>query len=57
MYIKKVLDKNNTMSKIENIVVIIRDLINKKFTGEFEIKIIFNEGGIRRIQKTVKEDL
>ena len=51
------LDKNNTMSKIENIIVIIRDLINKKFTGEFEIKIIFNEGGIRRIQKTVKEDL
>jgi hypothetical protein len=52
-----VLDKNNTMSKIENIIVIIRDLINKKFTGEFEIKIVFSQGGIRRIQKTVKEDL
>jgi intracellular sulfur oxidation DsrE/DsrF family protein len=50
-----VLDKNNTMSKIENIIVIIRDLINKKFTGRIEI--IFHMGGIRGVQKTKTENI
>jgi len=50
-----VLDKNNAMSKIENIVVFIKELMNNKFTGRIEI--IFNQGGIRGVQKTKTENV
>ena len=55
LHIKKVLDKNNAMSKIENIVVFIKELMNNKFTGRIEI--IFNQGGIRGVQKTKTENV
>jgi intracellular sulfur oxidation DsrE/DsrF family protein len=55
LYIKKVVDKNNRMTKIESIIIFIKELMNKKFTGRIEI--IFNQGGIRGIQKTKTENI
>ena len=43
------------MSKIENIVVFIKELMNNKFTGRIEI--IFHMGGIRGVQKTKTENI
>jgi hypothetical protein len=49
------LTENNKVSKLTHIIIFLKDMISKKFTGRIEI--IFNQGGIRGIQKTKTENV
>lgn len=45
------------MNYIKKILSIINTLKLEQFTGELTLNLIFNEGGIRGVEKTIKDKL
>jgi hypothetical protein len=45
------------LTKFDKIISVLASLVKIRFSGEINIKIVFHEGGIRRVQKIITEDV